>query len=82
MLPGSITGVKISVSLPAAEVEFLDEYAHQRDVGSRSAAVLRGIELLRQADLSDAYEEAWDEWEASGDAELWDPAAADGLPTR
>jgi len=35
-------GLKISVSLPSEDVEFLDEYAKSPGVGSRSAVVQRG----------------------------------------
>jgi Arc/MetJ-type ribon-helix-helix transcriptional regulator len=71
--------VKLSVSLPSADVEFLDSYAHRHDFGSRSAAVQEAIKLLRTSELGDAYEEAWTEWETSGDAEAWETATADGL---
>ncbi len=29
--------------------------------------------------LEEAYAAAWDEWEASGEAPLWDGTAADGV---
>jgi hypothetical protein len=70
--------MKLSVSLPDEDVKFLDEYAkaHSR---SRSGAVHEAIETLRQGGLADAYEQAWDEWDASEDAELWGQPAGDGL---
>jgi Arc/MetJ-type ribon-helix-helix transcriptional regulator len=71
--------VKLSVSLPSVDVDFLDSYAHQHGFGSRSAAVQEAIRLLRASELGDAYEEAWTEWETSGDAEAWERAIADGL---
>jgi Arc/MetJ-type ribon-helix-helix transcriptional regulator len=71
--------VKLSVSLPGVDVDFLDSYAHRHAFGSRSAAVQEAIKLLRASELGDAYEEAWTEWESSGDAEAWEPATADGL---
>lgn len=74
--------MKISVSLPNADVELLDSYAHAHSFASRSATLQHAIELLRQSKLSDAYEEAWEEWEGSGEAESWEPVAADGLQTR
>ncbi|WP_204910316.1 antitoxin [Microlunatus spumicola] len=74
--------MKISVSLPVVDVEILDAYAHAHGVASRSAALQRAIGLLREAELADAYEQAWDEWDAGGEAELWEPATADGLPSR
>lgn len=74
--------MKISVSLPVVDVEVLDSYAHTHGVSSRSAALQHAIGLLREAELADAYEEAWDEWDASGEAALWETASADGLPAR
>ena len=76
---GSISGVKISVSLPTIDVELLDSYAHTHACASRSAVLQHAIDLLRQAELADAYAEAWDEWDSSGEAALWEPVTADGL---
>lgn len=74
---GSIGGMKLSVSLPAGDVEFLDEYAKR--AGSRSAALQEAVRLLRVHDLADSYAEAWDEWFASGEEEVWSATIADGL---
>lgn len=74
--------MKISVSLPGEDVEFLDAYARQRDLDSRSAALHRAIRLLRAAELGTAYEHAWDEWTASGEADAWESLASDGLSDR
>jgi hypothetical protein len=71
--------VKISVSLPPGDVEFLDAYAREHQIGSRSGAVQHALKVLRNLDLGDAYEQAWDEWESSGEAEVWAPATADGM---
>jgi Arc/MetJ-type ribon-helix-helix transcriptional regulator len=71
--------VKLSISLPPADVEFLDSYTQHHGFDSRSAAVQRAIRLLRAAELGDEYEAAWDEWEKSGDADLWEVTAGDGL---
>ncbi|NUR25064.1 MAG: antitoxin, partial [Catenulispora sp.] len=46
---------------------------------SRSAAVHAAINLARSLQLADDYAAAFDEWEASGDAELWEAVAGDGL---
>ncbi|TKG71813.1 ribbon-helix-helix domain-containing protein [Prauserella endophytica] len=72
--------MKMSVSLPAEDVEFLDSYAREHDIGSRSAALHRAVELLRATQLGDAYADAWAEWEEAGEAAAWEPATADGLP--
>jgi Arc/MetJ-type ribon-helix-helix transcriptional regulator len=71
--------VKVSVSLPEDDVEFLDSYAHAQGMSSRSAALHQAVTLLRAAQLAPAYEDAWESWAGSGDAEVWDGAVADGL---
>ena len=71
--------MKVSVSLPEDDVEFLDSYAQAQGIESRSAAVHKAVGLLRATQLADAYEEAWDSWEASDDARAWETVTADGL---
>ena len=71
--------MKLSVSLTVDDVAFVDEYASQAGVASRSAVIHQAIELLRNADLEVAYAEAWDEWDGGEDAALWDSATADGV---
>lgn len=71
--------MKVSVSLPGEDVEFLDEYAREQGLESRSAALHRAVRLLRTAELGGAYEAAWREWGAAGDADAWETATDDGL---
>jgi Arc/MetJ-type ribon-helix-helix transcriptional regulator len=71
--------MKVSVSLPQEDVDFLDEYAHEQGFGSRSAVLHTAVRLLRASGLSGAYEEAWQEWEGTGEEQSWDAATADGL---
>ena len=71
--------MKVSVSLPDADVEYLDAYAQNQGLGSRSAALQKAVRLLRASELGAAYEDAWTDWVQSEDAELWDAATADGL---
>jgi Arc/MetJ-type ribon-helix-helix transcriptional regulator len=71
--------VKISVSLPDEDVEFLDEYARSSGKGSRSAVVQRAIRLMRAAELGPAYAKAWEEWAAEGDAAAGDAVIGDGI---
>lgn len=73
--------MKVSVSLPDEDVEFLDEYARARGYRSRSAVVHKAVRLLRSAELGAAHADAWIEWSDSGEADLWDPAAGAGLAT-
>ena len=71
--------MKVSVSLPGEDVEFLDEYAKEQGLDSRSAALHRAVRLLRTAELAGTYEAAWDEWAAQDDGLLWDSTTGDGL---
>jgi Arc/MetJ-type ribon-helix-helix transcriptional regulator len=70
--------MKVSVSLPDADVEYLDSYARSQGLDSRSAALQKAVRLLRASELGAAYEAAWAEWDASDDAGLWDSASSDG----
>ena len=71
--------MKMSVSLPEEDVEFLDTYVHDQGAASRSAALHKAVGLLRDAQLADAYEDAWTSWDSSDEAGIWDAALADGL---
>ena len=59
--------MKVSVSLPGEDVQFLDAYAKEQGLESRSAALHRAVRLLRTAELGGTYEAAWDEWKAEGE---------------
>lgn len=72
-----LVGMKVSVSIPDEDVEFLDEYAQTHRIPSRSAALQRAIRLLRASELTDAYAAAFVEWDDSADAERWDVTATD-----
>jgi Arc/MetJ-type ribon-helix-helix transcriptional regulator len=71
--------MKVSVSLPGEDVQFLDEYAREQGLDSRSAAVHRAVRLLRTAELGGTYEAAWEEWAAQDDGGPWESATGDGL---
>jgi Arc/MetJ-type ribon-helix-helix transcriptional regulator len=71
--------MKVSVSLPDEDVEFLDAYAHAQGLPSRSAALHKAVRLLRGAELAPAYEDAFLAWEASDDAADWDHTTSDNL---
>ena len=71
--------MKVSVSLPQADIEFLDSYAHAQGIPSRSAVMHKAVSLLRDAQLGTAYEAAWDGWTASGDADAWEATVGDGM---
>jgi Arc/MetJ-type ribon-helix-helix transcriptional regulator len=71
--------MKVSVSLPDDDVEFLDSYAQAQGIVSRSAVVHKAVGLLRTSQLERAYEEAWATWSGGGDAEAWEATAVDGV---
>jgi Arc/MetJ-type ribon-helix-helix transcriptional regulator len=74
--------MKISVSLPDDDVEFLDQCARSIGTGSRSAVIQRAIRLMRAAELGPAYARAWDEWAADGEASAWEAVLGDGIEPR
>lgn len=71
--------MRLSVSLPESDVEFLDTLTSEHGLPSRSAALTKALRVYRELQLGDAYEKAWKEWEESGEADLRDSTAADGL---
>jgi Arc/MetJ-type ribon-helix-helix transcriptional regulator len=74
--------MKVSVSLPDPDLMFLDEYSRRVGLASRSAAMHAAVRALRERDLEAAYLAADEEWHASGEADVWDAAIADGLDER
>ena len=70
----------MSVSLTEEDVAYLDNYARIQGFPSRSAVLHQAVRLLRASELSDAYQDAWQEWDSSPDAELWEAVTGDGLP--
>jgi Arc/MetJ-type ribon-helix-helix transcriptional regulator len=71
--------MKVSVSLPDEDVDFLDAYASSQGFASRSAVVHKAVRLLRASELGPAYEDAWTEWTTGDEAAAWEPTASDGL---
>jgi Arc/MetJ-type ribon-helix-helix transcriptional regulator len=71
--------MKVSVSLPDEDVEFLDAYASSKGFVSRSAVVHKAVRLLRASGLGGAYEDAWQEWATESDGDVWDVTIDDGL---
>lgn len=70
--------MKVSVSLPDEDVAFLDDYARNHEIASRSATLRRAIRLLRASELAQDYAEAFAQWD-SEESHLWDSAVSDGL---
>jgi Arc/MetJ-type ribon-helix-helix transcriptional regulator len=71
--------MKVSISLPDDDVEFLDAYAQSQGIESRSAVVHKAVRMLRVSELGEAYEEAFTSWEDEGQAAAWNAVTADGL---
>ena len=64
--------------MPAGDVEFLDAYAAEHALPSRSAALQHAVRALRAASLPTAYADAWAEFEDESAA--WDATSGDGAP--
>ena len=71
--------MKLSVSLSESDLILLDRCVERDGLASRSAGIQNAIRLLGNADLQDAYAEAWSSWDASEDAAVWDSVVADGI---
>lgn len=63
--------MKLSVSLPDDDCEFLDKCVNDGIYASRSAVIARALRLLRTADLGKMYDEAFAEWQASEESVDW-----------
>lgn len=71
--------MKLSVSLPDQDLAILDQYVRSHGT-SRSGALHAAVQLLREQTLTDAYKEAFAEWDAGDDAAMWDATTNDGTP--
>lgn len=69
--------MKVSVSIPDEDVEFLDNYVETHQIASRSAALHRAIRLLRASELGAAYAAAFDEWADDAANDAWDNIVVD-----
>ncbi|MEA5516497.1 CopG family transcriptional regulator [Nodularia sp. UHCC 0506] len=65
---------KLSISLPASLVQFLENYKVTKGCKSRSQVIELAIELLRYQELEQAYREAAAEFNPE-----WDVTVGDGL---
>jgi Arc/MetJ-type ribon-helix-helix transcriptional regulator len=70
--------MKVSMSLPNEDVAFLETYAQEKGLASRSAALRQAIRLLKATGMNSAYEAAWDEWSGE-ESSVWNSAASDRL---
>lgn len=69
--------MKVSVSLSDDDLRFLDAYATEHGLKSRSAVLKQAVRLLGTVDLSAAYEQAWAEWAADPIQASWTTPDAD-----
>ena len=69
--------MKVSVSVPDEDIEFLDKYAKTHRVAYRSAALQHAIRLLRASELTDSYTAAFTEWADDPASDAWDTAGVD-----
>jgi len=74
-----VIGMKVSLSIPDEDIRFLDNFARDHGIASRSAAMQHSIALLREAELKEQYKIAMQEWRDSPDSELWESTVGDGL---
>lgn len=65
---------KLSISLPASLVQFVDNYKVTKGCKSRSQVIELAIDLLRYHELEQAYREAAAEFNPE-----WDVTVGDGL---
>jgi hypothetical protein len=73
--------MKLSISIAAEDVDFIDSYAEAHGIDTRSGVVQRAVAALRASELGDDYAAAWAEWDRDG-AEAWETTTADGLSAR
>ena len=66
--------MKFSGNMPADDLEFLDQQVAAGKYRSRSAALTKAVRMLREADMHDAYVEAFADIDP-----IWDTVTADGL---
>lgn len=71
--------MRLTVSLPESEAEFLRRYQEQHQMASRSAVVAQALKVLREASLVEQYRQADDEWHESGEARVWEATAGEGI---
>jgi len=71
--------MKLSISIPDGDIEYLDSYVRDHELSSRSAGIHAAVRALRTSELTGAYEQATEEWAEGEDRELWESATGDGI---
>ncbi|MDJ0532826.1 MAG: CopG family transcriptional regulator [Xenococcaceae cyanobacterium MO_207.B15] len=65
---------KISISLPASQIRFIEQYQNNKQCKSRSQVIEEALQLLQEKELEAAYHLASQEIDSD-----WDVTIADGL---
>jgi Arc/MetJ-type ribon-helix-helix transcriptional regulator len=71
--------MRVYVSLPTEDVEFIDDHIRRRGARSRSAALQEALRMLRHAELVADYTCAWEQRDAAACGATADALAADGI---
>ena len=75
----SMSNIKLSISVDQDFAPFIERYQQQHAVRTKSEVVERALQLLRKAELQEAYRQAAEDWLENPDAKLWENTVADGL---
>ena len=75
----SMSNIKLSISVDQDFAPFIERYQRQHAVRTKSEVVERALQLLRKAELQEAYRQAAEDWLENPDAKLWENTVADGL---
>jgi antitoxin MazE9 len=73
--------MKLSVSLPDADIKVLDDYVRDHAGATRSSALHSAVTALRDVSLDEQYRLAAQEWIGAGNAAEWDAVSGDGIPS-
>lgn len=66
---------KLSISIPASSLDFIDQYRKSNAMKSRSRVIEKALAVLRERELESAYREAAREPDGA-----YDVTSSDGLP--
>ncbi len=72
-----MSGMKLSISLPEKDIEFIDRQVADHREPSRSAVIRKALRRLRSEDLKRQYARLWAEWDEEDD--VWDVTVGDGI---
>ena len=66
--------LKLSISLPRQQIEFIENYQSEHHVKTRSEVIKKALYLLQQAQLEACYREA-----SQMEEDVFDSTTSDGL---